>query len=287
MNEPDKVIAIQAAKAARFRALHEADAGFLIPNPHDVGSARLLGAMGFQALATTSSGFAFSLGLADGQVTLVQKIAHVRALAAATDLPVSADMENGFYDEPDMAAKSIALIAEAGAVGASIEDWSRDQRAPRLYEFDHAVERVAAAVEQARDLPIDFVLTARAEGRLRAVGDLDDVIKRLQAFEAAGADVLYAPGLSTLDEVRTVTGAVSKPVNILGTMVKGASVADLFAAGAKRISVGGALANAALVALMTGAEQLRDAGQFDWMAGAQATAKAQGLVVDGDDNAAG
>jgi len=266
-------------KGARFRALHEADGGFVIPNPWDIGSAKLLTSMGYQALATTSAGLAYSIGLADGQVSLLQKIAHCRTLVAATDLPISADMEKCFDDDPEGAAQAIKLVAQAGAVGASIEDWS-DAPDNRIYEFDHAVERVTAAVEAARALPADFMLTARSENFLRGRPDLDDTISRLQAFEAAGADVLYAPGLTTLEQVREVTSALKKPVNVLGTMVKGATVAELIDAGAKRISVGSALSNAALVTLMTGGRELLDQGTFGWIADGADIGAAQKLIAE-------
>lgn len=271
-------IEIQQQKAATFRALHEAEGGFVIANPWDVGSARLATNLGYRALATTSAGLAYSLGCADGQVTLVQKIAHCRALVAATDLPISADLEKCFDDDPEIAARTIPLIARTGVVGGSIEDWS-DAPDNRIYDFDHAVERVAAAVEAARDLPVDFVLTARAENFLRGRPDLDDTIARLQAFAKAGADVLYAPGLTTLDEVRQLTAALDKPVNILGSMVKGATVMELVEAGARRISIGSAIFNRALVAAMKSSVELLDQGTFGWLADGKQIAKAQRLIT--------
>ena len=230
-----------AEKAESFRALHRREGAFIIPNPWDVGSARLLAALGFEALATTSSGFAYSLGRADGEVTLEETLEHCRVLCAATDLPVSADLENGYADDPVTAAKAITLAGNAGVAGGSIEDYGGND-SQSIYDFGLAVERVTAAVEAARALPYAFTLTARAENLLHGRDDLDDTIRRLQAFEVAGADVLYAPGLTTLDQVRAVTDAVKKPVNVLATMLKGATLEQLAEAGAKRISIGGALA---------------------------------------------
>src|SRR5699024_3461265 len=196
--------ATQMDKAQRLRALHERDGAFVIPNPWDVGSARMLEAIGFEALATTSSGFALSLGRADGEAGAQNMIAHCKALCSATDLPVSADLENCYADAPEAAAKALLDAAHAGVVGGSIEDYSGDASAP-IYTFEHALERVQAAAEAVSTLDFPFTLTARAEGVLRGVHDLDDTIARLQAFEAAGADVLYAPGLTTLDQVRKST----------------------------------------------------------------------------------
>jgi 2-methylisocitrate lyase-like PEP mutase family enzyme len=257
-------MATQAERAEKFRALHAREGAFIIPNPWDAGSARLLAALGFEALATTSAGYAFSLGRLDGMVTLAPMIAHCRALCAATDLPVSADLENCFADDPKQAANTILLAAEAGVVGASIEDYSNDDSKP-IYDFGLAVERVHAAVEAARSLGFPFTLTARAENLLRGRPDLDDTIRRLQAFESR-ADVLYAPALTTLDQVRAVTAAVGKPVNVLAPALKGVTLAQLAAAGAKRISIGGALARAAIAALLRAGREMRDQGSFGWTA---------------------
>ncbi len=242
-------------KVERFRALHEGEP-FVIPNPWDAGSARMLESLGFQALATTSSGFAFTLGKLDGQVTLDEVAAHVRALDEATALPVSVDLENGYGAEPEAAARAVEKVAEAGAAGGSIEDWDRDEG--RIYEREHAVERVRAAVEAARSS--GFVLTARAENLIRGHDDLDDTIARLQAYEAAGADVLYAPGLRTVEQVRAVCAAVSKPVNVLAR--PDLTFAELAEAGAQRVSVGGALAWIAARALADAATAIRDTGDF-------------------------
>lgn len=267
----------QAEKARQFRSLHERAGAFVIPNPWDVGSARLLAALGFEALATTSAGFAYANGRLDGQVTLEDKLAHCRALVAATELPVSADLENGFADDPAGVARTIAQVAEAGAVGGSIEDWSRD--AKRIYDFSLAVERVHAAVEAARGLGLPFTLTARAENLLRGRDDLDDTIRRLQAYEAAGADVLYAPGLTTLDAVRAVTGALRKPVNVLAPPLRGVTLAQLADAGAKRVSIGGALARAAIGALLRAGREMRESGSFGWTAGAASGAEVDDLLA--------
>ena len=242
----------QQGKAEAFRALHQGEP-FVIPNPWDAGSARVLEALGFKALATTSSGHAFALGRLDGGVTLDEVAEHVAALAAATDLPVSVDLENGYGADPESAAHAITRAAEAGAVGGSIEDYDRGGS---LYEADQAVERIAAAVEAARSLPFAFVLTARAENHLRGNPDLADTIGRLQAYEEAGADVLYAPGLRTVEEIRAVCDAVSKPVNVLA--VPSLTLAQITEAGAQRVSVGGALTWVAAKALADGATALRE-----------------------------
>jgi 2-methylisocitrate lyase-like PEP mutase family enzyme len=254
----------QDQKATDFRALHEGSP-FIIPNPWDAGSARVLQALGFTALATTSSGFAFTLGRLDGGVTLAETIDHVHSLTQATDVPVSVDLENGFGAEPKDAALALALAAEAGAVGGSIEDY--DQEAG-IYDLGHGAERVAAAAEAARSLGFPFMLTARAENHIRGHPDLEDTISRLQAYERAGADVLYAPGLRTTDEIRTVCDAVSKPVNVLA--VSSLSMPDIVEAGAQRISVGGALTWTAVGAMAAAAEEMRRLGVFTSLAsGAQ------------------
>jgi 2-methylisocitrate lyase-like PEP mutase family enzyme len=243
----------QAAKGAAFRALHEGQP-FVIPNPWDAGAARVLEGLGFKALATTSSGFAFTLGRADGEVTLAEVVEHTRVLAAAASLPVSVDLENGYGPAPADAARAIERAAEAGAVGGSIEDW--DGAEQRIYPLEHAAERVAAAAEAARAAGFPFTFTARAENLIHGNPDLEDTIARLQAYEAAGADVVFAPGLRTADEVRAVCAAVSAPVNALGH--RGFTVAELFEAGARRVSVGGALTWIAAAALMRAAEAIRD-----------------------------
>jgi 2-methylisocitrate lyase-like PEP mutase family enzyme len=261
----------QARKASAFRALHEGEP-FVIPNPWDAGSARVLAALGFDSLATTSSGFAFTLGRLDGRVTLDEVIAHTAALDLATELPLSVDLENGYGPRPEDAALAIARAAEAGAVGGSIEDYDPSGR---LYEPSLAVERISAAAEAARALDFPFMLTARAENHIRGNPDLADTIARLQAFEAAGADVLYAPGLRTAGEIEGVCGAVTAPVNVLARPEL--SLGEVVAAGARRVSVGGGFTWIAVRALADAATALRDAGDFsslgarlpldDWLAG--------------------
>jgi 2-methylisocitrate lyase-like PEP mutase family enzyme len=267
----------QREKAERFRALHEREGAFIIPNPWDAGSARLLAGLGFEALAMTSSGFANSLGRLDGQVSRDEVMEHCRSLSAATDLPVNADLENCFAEDPAEAAVTILLAAQAGVVGGSIEDYSGNPSNP-IYEFKLAVERVHAAAEAARLLDFPFILTARAENLLHVKHDLDDTIRRLQAFEAAGADVLYAPGLTTLDEVRLVTGALSKPLNVLAPLLKGVTVAQLADAGAKRISTGGALARAAITALLQAGAEMLEHGVFVWTSDLASSADVKKLL---------
>ena len=250
----------QREKAEAFRALHEGEP-FVIPNPWDAGSARVLEALGFEALATTSSGFAFTLGRLDGGATLDEVVEHTRALNEATGLPVSVDLENGYGSRPEDAALAVTRVAEAGAVGGSIEDYDPSGS---LYELGHAVERVTAAVEAARRRDFPFTLTARAENHIRGNPDLADTISRLQAFEAAGADVLYAPGLRTIEEVRAVCDSVAKPVNVLA--VPDLTTAELGEAGAQRVSVGGSLTWVALSAMVAAAEAIRDRGDFGALA---------------------
>jgi len=246
----------QEKKAAEFRALHEGEA-FIIPNPWDAGSAKVLAALGFKALASTSSGFAFTLGRLDGGVALDEVIEHAATLDRATDLPLSVDLENGYGPEPESAALAIARVAEAGAVGGSIEDYDPGGH---IYELDHAVERVAAGAEAAHGLGFPFTLTGRAENHIRGVPDLEDTIARLQAFGEAGADVLYAPGLRSPDEIRAVCEAVSKPVNVLA--LPGLSLAEIVDAGARRVSVGGGLTWVAVSAMAAAATEIQDAGDL-------------------------
>ena len=239
-------------KAETFRALHAGEP-FVIPNPWDAGSACVLAALGFRALATTSSGFAFTLGRLDGAATLDEVVDHVAALTRATDLPVSVDLEDGHGADPGLA---ITRVAEAGAVGGSIEDWDRE----RLYELDEAIERVDAAVAAARAVGFPFTLTARAENYIRGNPDLEDTIVRLQAFETAGADVLYAPGLSDVEDIRALCGAVAKPVNVLAR--PNLTFQELTDAGAQRVSVGGSLTWAGVQALVEAATAIRERGDF-------------------------
>jgi 2-methylisocitrate lyase-like PEP mutase family enzyme len=260
----------QSEKALAFRALHERPGVFVLPNPWDAGSARLLAHLGFEALATTSLGFAATLAKVDGTgaVSREDTLANCRVIAEATDLPVNADLENCFADDPKTAAETIRLAAEAGAVGGSIEDATGDAAKP-IYDFDHAVERVAAAVEVARELPFPFTLTARAENFLHGRPDLDDTLRRLQAFEQAGADVLYAPGLRDLAILRTVVSSLKKPFNaLMASADPKLTVRDLGDAGVKRISTGSGLARLALGAFLKGARALKDQGSFAWIADA-------------------
>jgi 2-methylisocitrate lyase-like PEP mutase family enzyme len=251
---------VQSAKAVRFQQLHQGNGCFVIPNPWDVGSARLLAGLGFKALATTSAGLALTLGRPDKQVARDALMAHLAALSAATDLPISADLEAGFGDTPNAVAQTIWLAAEAGVVGGSIEDASGDQGAP-LYERAHAVERIRAAVEAARSLPFPFMLTARAENHVVGRPDLADTIGRLQAYQEAGADVLYAPGLSRREDIATLLREVDRPVNVLlGVPGLTLDVAALAAMGVRRVSVGGSLARAAYGEFMRAATELRDHG---------------------------
>jgi 2-methylisocitrate lyase-like PEP mutase family enzyme len=255
----------QSEKAKRFAALHARAGAFVIPNPWDAGTARILASLGFEALTTTSAGLAFALGRRDGvgAVTRDQALANAKLIADATDLPVAADLENGYGDSPHAAAETIRLAAEvAGLVGGSIEDATGDPQRP-IYEFHHAVERVAAAAEAAHALPFPFVLVARAENFLHGRPDLDDTIRRLQAFEVAGADALYAPGLTRAEDIRAVCSALKKPVNVLmGSKGMTFTVADLAALGVRRISVGAALNRAALGAFVRAAREIWEQGTF-------------------------
>jgi len=246
----------QAEKAEAFRALH-AGPPFVIPNPWDAGSARIFAGLGFEALATTSSGFAYTLGRGDGSATLDEVAEHVTALNEATDLPVSADLENGYGATPADAARAIERAAAAGAVGGSIEDYDPSDG---LYPLEQAVARVEAAVAAARSLSFSFTLTARAENHIRGNPDLDDTIARLRAYADAGADVLYAPGIRSTEEIRAVCTAVSKPVNVLA--LPGMSLREIVAGGGQRISVGGGLTWVAADALIAAATAIRDEGDF-------------------------
>ena len=268
----------QIEKVKAFRALHERPGAFVIPNPWDAGSARLLASLGFEALATTSAGHAFTLGKKDGDVTRDEAMTHARLMVDAVDLPVAADLERCFADDPEEAAKAIPLAAATGLVGGSIEDASGDPARP-IYDFSLAVERVAAAVEAVRRLPVPYVLTARAENFLHGRPDLDDTIKRLQAFEKAGAEVLFAPGLRTLEQIRTVCGSVSRPVNVvMGLAGIDLSVPELAEAGVKRISLGSSLARLALAAALRAGREIREQGSFGFARDALPSAEANGLM---------
>ncbi len=282
----------QSEKAKRFRALHKLpmavgaaiEAGgpgaFIIPNPWDVGSARILAGLGFEALATTSSGFAYSLGKRDGMTSRDELFAHCRAIAEAVDAPVAADLEKCFGDEPKTVAETIRLAGATGIVGGSVEDASGDDQRP-IYDFPLAVERVAAAVEAARALPFPFTLTARAENFLHGRADLDDTIRRLRAFAQAGAEVLFAPGLPSLEAIRAVCAAVApRPVNVLAG-IKGSSfpVAELEAAGVRRISLGGVLSRAAYGGLIGAAREMKENGTFGFVDRAAPSAEVAGYMM--------
>lgn len=255
----------QVEKAARFRALHDGPGTFVIPNPWDAGSAKALAGLGFLALATSSGASAGVLGRRDGEITRDEALAHCRAIVDATELPVAADLEKGFGDAPEVAAETIRLAAGVGVVGGSIEDATGDKDRP-LFAIGLATERVAAAVAAARALPFPFTLTARAENFLRGNPDLDDTIRRLQAFEQAGADVLFAPGLPDIESVRTVCAAISKPFNFMvGIPGKSFSVAELAAAGVKRISLAGSLYRAAMHGMLTAATEVKEQGTFGYV----------------------
>jgi 2-methylisocitrate lyase-like PEP mutase family enzyme len=270
----------QYAKGKRFVELHARPGAFLIPNPWDAGTAKILEHMGFEALTTTSAGLAYALGKPDGAglISREETLANAKAIVDATDLPVAADLENGYGDTPDAVAETIRLAGEAGLVGGSIEDATGHARDP-IYAFAHAVDRVAAAVETARRLSFPFVLVARAENFLHGRPDLDDTIRRLQAFEDAGADALYAPGLTTAEEIRTVCASVGQPVNVVMGLKSGSfSVAELAELGVRRISVGSALSRAALAAFMSAAREMLDHGTFRFAETALPYAEANALM---------
>ena len=252
----------QFEKGEQFRALHHRDRAFIIPNPWDVGTARVLAHLGFEALATTSAGYAFSVGRRDNTIDRDEMMAHVSAIASATDLPVSADLENGYGDAPEMAAQTIRLAAEAGLVGGSIEDMS-GRADGAVYELGHAADRIRAAAEVVRNLPFPFTLTARAENYLVGRPDLKDTINRLQAYQTAGADVLYAPGLTSKDDIAAVVSSVDRPVNVvMGLQGVQLSLAELSAIGVRRVSVGSALSRAALGAFLRASQEMREHGTF-------------------------
>jgi len=255
-------MATQAEKGAAFYALHQRAGAFLIPNPWDMGSARVLAHLGFEALATTSSGFAFTMGKRDGDVSREMTLAHAAAIVSAVDLPVSADLENGFGDAPEHAAETIRLAAATGLAGGSIEDSTRHPGQP-VYEIEHAADRIRAAAEVVRGLRFRFTLTARAENHIVGRLDLGDTIRRLQAYQDAGADVLYAPGLTSKDDIALVVRSVDRPVNVLGGLGPAPlSLAELSAIGVKRVSTGGWLARAAQGAFLRAARELWEGGTF-------------------------
>jgi len=265
-------------KAERFVALHRGPKAFVIANPWDAGSARILAGLGYQALATSSGASAGVLGRRDGRVTRDEALAHARAIVEAVDLPVSADLEKGFGDKPEAAAETIRLAGQVGLVGGSIEDASGDKDKP-LYDLSQAVERVAAAVQAARNLTFPFTLTARAENFLRGKPDLDDTIRRLQAYEQAGVDVLFAPGLPDLAAVRTVCAALKKPFNFMaGIKGKSFSVAELEAAGVRRVSVATSLYRAAMSGLLEAAREVKDKGSFGYLERTMTTPDLNGFM---------
>lgn len=269
-----------SAKHRVFCELHRRAGAFVIPNPWDAGSARILTALGFEALATTSAGFAFAIGRRDSAAALPRDavLQNARSIVAATNLPVSADLEDGFGTDPRSCAETIALASKAGLVGGSIEDATGDPENP-ICDFALAVERIAAAAEEARKHP--FLLTARAENFLHGRPDLDDTIRRLQAFEKAGADILYAPGLPSLDAIRTVCSSVERPVNVvMGLVGQVFTVGELAEAGVKRISVGGSFARAALGALMRAAREVKDHGTFTYAKDAMSAREAEAYMLD-------
>jgi 2-methylisocitrate lyase-like PEP mutase family enzyme len=258
----------QSEKAARFLELHRPGNPLLLPNPWDLGSARVLASLGFQALATTSSGYAMTLGRLDGSVSRDEALAHSAAIAAATELPVSADLENGFADDPAGVVRTMVLAVDAGLAGCSLEDFTGREDEP-IYDIGLAAERVAAAAEAAHAGPVRLVLTARAENYLHGRPDLTDTITRLQAYQAAGADVLYAPGLTRLADIRQVVAAVDRPVNVLA-VAAAPPVGELAEAGVSRVSVGGAFAFAALGALADAATELLEKGTYGYLANSAA-----------------
>lgn len=270
----------QVEKAARFKALHAAPGAFLIANAWDGGSARILAGLGYQALATSSGAQAGTLGRRDGRVSRDEALAHCRAIVLATDLPVSADLEKGFGDTTADAALTIKLAGETGLVGGSIEDATGDKAKP-LYDLTHATGRITAAVAAARALPFDFMLTARAENFLKGNPDLADTIRRLRAYEAAGADVLMAPGLPDLESVRAVCAALKKPFNFMGG-IKGKSftVAELQAAGVKRISLATSLYRAAMSGMIDAAREVKDTGTFGYLDGSLTTPELGGYMQE-------
>ena len=274
----------QAEKAHRFRALHAGPGAFVIPNPWDAGTARILSSLGFEALTTTSAGLAFALGRPDGagMVSRAEALDNARAIVDATDLPVAADLENGYGDSPEAAAETIRLAGEiAGLVGGSIEDATGNPQRP-IYDFQQAVERVAAAAEAAHAFSFPFILVGRAENFLHNRPDLDDTIRRLQAFESVGADALFAPGLTTPEQIRTVCSSVSRPVNVvMGLKSARFSVAQLAELGVRRISVGSALSRAALGGFLRAAREIREHGTFEFAQDALPYAEAISLMQRG------
>lgn len=274
----------QAGKAEAFQALHARKRAFIIPNPWDAGTARLLARLGFEALATTSAGFAFSSGVPDNRVGRDAMLAHVARIAAATGLPVSADLENGFGDDPKTVAETIRLAAATGIVGGSIED-SIDRPGEKVYELAHAADRVRAATEAKGTLSFPFTLTARAENYLVGIRDLADTIRRLQAYQEAGADVLYAPGIATREEITVIVQSVDRPVNFLmGTQPERFTLEELSSMGVRRVSVGSALSLAALGAFLRAAREMANTGTFTYTQEAASFSEVSGLLASEREN---
>lgn len=265
----------QLERCRIFRELHANTSGWIIPNPWDVGSARVLEGLGFKALATTSGGFAFTLGKADGEVSLQEMFEHCTALVASTRLPINADFENGYSEDIDAMVANIKQLTATGVAGISIEDFSRTTRS--IYPLSQAVERVQAAVEAIAATGIPIMLTARAESLLRGFDDLDEIIERLQAYSAAGADVLYAPAIRSLGDLQTVTRTLTKPFNVLAPFIRGASVRELAAAGGSRISVGGALTYAAVAPLLHAGKEMLEQGTFNWVSSVASSGEIRAL----------
>ncbi len=253
----------QESKCKTFVSLHQQSGAFLLPNPWDIGSAKTLQGLGFKALATTSSGLAYTLGKEDGKITLEETLQHCTELAANTNVPVNADFENGFSDSPESIANNILKVVNTGVAGCSIEDFNRDSH--RIYDFNLSVERIQAAAEALAVLDIPFLLTARAENLFHGINDLDDTINRLKAFEAAGANVLYAPGICSLEQLEQITTELSQPFNVLASFIPRASVNDFTRAGAKRISTGGALNWAAVTPVLNAGKEMLEQGTFSWI----------------------
>ncbi len=268
----------QKLKCEQFARLHQQDGAFIIPNPWDLGSAKLLQGLGFKALATTSSGLAYTFGRMDGEVTLEEKLNHCYQLAKNTTVPINADFENGFADDPETIVKHVMKLVETGIAGCSIEDFSRDSH--RIYDFNQSVDRIQAVAEAVATLNIQFQLTARAENFLHGIIDLEDTIKRLQAYEAAGADVLYAPGIFSLDQLNQVTAEVNTPINVLAPLIPGVKVDELVDAGAKRISIGGALNWAAVNPVLKAANEMLTKGTFNWTSGMADSEKVKQILVE-------
>jgi 2-methylisocitrate lyase-like PEP mutase family enzyme len=266
----------QKIKCEEFEKLHQQKDAFLIPNPWDTGSARILQGLGFKALATTSAGLAYTLGRADGEVTLDEKLVHCTSLAENTQIPINVDFENGFADAPEEVANNVLKLIATGVAGCSVEDFSRDDL--QLYDFNLAVERVQAAVEVVNNLDMPFQLTARAENLLRGVNDIDDTIKRLQAFEAAGANVLYAPGINSLEQLRQVTSELNRPFNVLAPFFRGVTVDEFSEAGAQRISVGAALNRVSISPLLKAGKEMLSQGTFSWTGEMASGVEVEGLM---------